>query len=82
MSKKEHDAYVKAAKNWERAMRYCRTIEDKIEAMNNKIAKGLEPREADKVMAVVKKLSKDLMAAGKKEETMHKQMQKAMDALS
>lgn len=79
---KELDAYVKATKDWERAMRNCRIYEDKIEAMNDKIAKGVPPREMDKYVALIKKLSKDLMGAGKKEESMHKKMTKALEALS
>ena len=79
---KEYDAYLKSAKAWERAMRVCRTYEDKIDAMNNKMAKGLGPKEMEKHIALIKKLSKDMMSAGKKADACHMQMEKAMQALS
>ena len=63
-------------------MRYCRRIEDKVEAPNRKTMKRPNRDEERKLMAVIAKLNKDLMAAGKKEVTLHQQMVKAQAALS
>lgn len=79
---KEYDIYIKASGKWQRAMRFVRTVEDKVDAMNEKMAKGLKPQEARKVIKVIEKLNKELMSANKKEESERKAMEKACAALT